>query len=119
MNDAQKLIFFPSTLKDSTLRWLMEPGDYTIRSWDEMKTSFIKKYHQYCRSKDSHNYIFKMKQQEEESLEEYVEHFMYNLQKSRQNALNQTTIKTIFLKTILEEHVNMLNLMKLGYVSQK
>ena len=45
-----------------------------------MKTTFLKKYQEYCKSKDSHNDIFKMKQQEEEIIEYYVEHFLYNLQ---------------------------------------
>lgn len=87
-------------------------GEYTIRSWDEMKTYFLKKYQEYCRYKYSPNDIFKMKQEEEESLDDYVEHFLYNLQKSQLNALNQTTIKTIFLKSILKEYVDLLNLME-------
>ena len=33
VNDAKKLIFFSTTLKDSTLRWFMGLGEYTIRSW--------------------------------------------------------------------------------------
>ena len=119
VNDAQKLKLFPATLKDSTLRWFMRLGEYTIRSSDEMKIVFLKKYHEYCRSKYYHNDIFKMQQKQEEILEDYVERFMYNLQKPRQNALNQTTIKTLFLKTIFKEYVDVLNLMALGDVSQK
>ena len=69
MNDAEKLKLFPTMLKDSTHRWFMGLGEYTIRSWDEMKIVFLKKYQEYCRFKDSHNDIFKMKQEEEESLE--------------------------------------------------
>ena len=94
-------------------------GESTIRSWDEMKSTFLKKYHEYCRSNDFHNDIFKMQQQEYENLEDYVEHFLYNLQKSRHNALNASTIKTIFLKSILEENIDVLNLMAIGDVSQK
>ena len=84
-----------------------------------MKVSFIKKYHDYCRSRDSCNDIFKMQQQEYENLEYYVECFMYNLQKSRKNALNQTTVKNIFLKSILQEYIDVLNLIASGGVSQK
>ena len=81
-NYAQKLKLSPATLKDSTLRCFMGLGESTIRSWDEMKTNFLKKYQEYCKYKDYQNGIYKMQQQEEEILEDYVERFMYNLQKS-------------------------------------
>ena len=119
VNDAQKLKLFPATLKDSALRWFMGSGEHMIRSWDEMKTTFLRKYQEYCRSKDSRNDIFKMQQQEEETLEDYVERFVYNLQKSRQNALNPNAIRTVFLKGILEDYIDMLNLMAAGDVSKK
>jgi hypothetical protein len=44
VNDAQKLKLFPSTLKDFALRWFMGLGEHTIRSWDDMKTTFLRKY---------------------------------------------------------------------------
>jgi len=44
VNDAQKLKLFPATLKDSALRWFMGLGEHTIRSWDEMKIAFLRKY---------------------------------------------------------------------------
>ena len=76
-----------------------------------MKTTFLRKYQEYCRSKDSHNDIFKMQQEEDETLEDYVERFVYNLQKSRHNALNNNAIRTVFLKGVLEDYIDMLNLM--------
>jgi hypothetical protein len=117
VNDAQKLQLFPATLKDSALWWFMGLGEHTIRSWDEMKTTFLRKYQEYYRSKDSRNDIFKMQQQEEENLEDYVERFVYNLQKSRHNSLNPNAIRTIFLKGTLEDYIDMLNLMETGDVS--
>ena len=42
IDDAQKLKLFPATLKNVSLRWFMGLGEYTIRSWDEMKKLFIK-----------------------------------------------------------------------------
>ena len=60
-----------------------------------------------------------MQQQEVETLEGYVERFVYNLQKSRQNALNTNAIRTVFLKGILEDYTGMLNLMEVGDISQK
>ena len=54
-------------------------GEHTIRSWDDMKTTFIRKYQEYCRSKYPRNDISKMQQQEDENLEDYVERFVYNI----------------------------------------
>lgn len=57
---AQKLKVFPTTLKDSTLRWFMGLGEHTIRSWDDMRIAFLNKYQEYCRTRDSRNDIFIM-----------------------------------------------------------
>ena len=43
VQDAQKLKLFPSTLKDSALRWFMGLGESSIRSWEAMKDIFLKK----------------------------------------------------------------------------
>ena len=118
VNDAHKLKLFPTTLKNSALQWFMDLGEHTIRSWDEMKTTFFRKYQEYCKSKESHNAIFKMHQQEDETLEDYMERFVYNLQKSRKNALDTNAIRTVFLKGILEDYTDMLNLMAAGGISQ-
>ena len=37
IDSAQKLKLFPTTLKDSTLRWFMSLGEHTILSWDGIK----------------------------------------------------------------------------------
>ena len=47
---------------------------------------------------------------EEETLEDYLERFLYNYQKSKQR-LNDNTMKTIFLKGIQDEYIDILNLM--------
>ena len=117
IDDAQKLKLFLATLKNVALRWFMGLGEYTIRSWDEMKKTFLKKYQDYCKSKDSKDDIFKMQQQEEESLEEYLERFLYNYQKSKQR-LNDNTVTNIFLKGIQHEYIDVLNLMGIGDASQ-
>ena len=118
IRDSQKLRLFPATLKDSTLRWFMGLGEHTIRSWDDMRIAFLKKYQEYCKTRDSHNDIFRMQQKKDRNLEDYVERFAYNLHKNR-NELNNATIRTIFLNGILEEYVDVLNLMASGDVSQK
>lgn len=65
VNDAQKLKLSVATLKDDALRLFMGLGEYTIRTWEQMKCTFLKKYQDYCKSKDSKNDIFKMQQLEE------------------------------------------------------
>ena len=97
IRDAQKLKLFPAALKDLAFRWFMGLGKHTIRSWDDMRIAFLKKYQEYCRTRDSHNNVFRMQQQEDKSLEDYVERFACNLQKNR-NELNNATIKTIYFK---------------------
>ena len=58
-----------------------------------------------------------MQQQEDESLEEYLERFLYTYQKSKQR-LNDNTVRTIFLKGIQDEYIDVLNLMGTRDVSQ-
>jgi hypothetical protein len=82
-----------------------------------MKNSFLKKYQNYCKSKDSRNDTFKIQQQEDESLEDYLERSLYNYQKSKQR-LNTNTIKTIFMKGIQAEYIDILNLIDSGDISQ-
>jgi hypothetical protein len=106
-------------LKDSALCWFMSLGEYSIRSWEDMKEIFLKKYQDYCRTKDSQNDIFKMQQQDEESLEEFLERFTYTLQKSKYNDLQDEAIKTLFLKGVLEECIDTLNLMASGDIYKK
>ena len=57
-----------------------------------------------------------MSQQEDESLEEYLERFVYNLQKSKYTSLTSDIIKTIFLKAIQDEYLDVLNVMGKGDV---
>ena len=55
--------------------------------------------------------IFEMTQGEEESLEEYIERFQYNLQRSKQMKLGKETLKTLLLKGIQDKYLEILNLM--------
>jgi hypothetical protein len=98
LQDAHKLKLFPATLKDSALRWFMSLGEYSIRSWEDMKTKFLKKYQDYCRTKDSRNDIFRLQQQDEEILEDFLERFIFKLQKSKYTDLQEEAIKTLFLE---------------------
>ena len=44
IQDTHKLKLFLATLKDFALRWFVGLGEFTIRTWDDMKTSFLRKY---------------------------------------------------------------------------
>ena len=57
-----------------------------------------------------------MQQMEDETLEDYLERFPYNYQKSKQR-LNDNTMKIIFLKGIQDEYIDILNLMGVGDIS--
>ena len=59
-----------------------------------------------------------MTQGEEESLEEYIERFQYNLQRSKQRKLGNETLKSLLLKGIQAEYLEVLNLMGTGNVFQ-
>ena len=80
--NPQKLKLFPSTLKGADLNWFMGLGGGTITDWDQMKTAFLKKYQDYCRTREPKDEIFQMVPKTNETLEEYVECFQYNLQRS-------------------------------------
>ena len=41
LQDAHKLKLFPTTLKYSALRWFMGLGEYSIMTWEDMKTTFL------------------------------------------------------------------------------
>ena len=77
-NNDQRLKVFPLTLKGETLRWFMSVGGNYIQTWEDMKNVFLKKYQNYCKAIEG---IFRMISGEDESLEDYVEKFQYNLQK--------------------------------------
>ena len=116
-NDAHRLRLFPATLKAAALKWFMGLGEHAIVDWDGMRRIFLRKYQPYCRSKDSKDDIFRMSQQEDETLEEYLERFVYNLQKSKHRTMPLELVRTIFLKGIREEYMDDLNLMGRGDIS--
>ena len=52
-----------------------------------MKTTFLRKYKEYCKSRDSQSDGFKKQQLENERLEDYLEIFIYVLHKYKYNDL--------------------------------
>ena len=84
-----------------------------IQTWEGMKHVFLKRYQDYCRANED---IFEMTQGEEEGLEESIECFQYNLQRSKQRKLGKETLKTLLLKGIQTKYLEILNLMGIGNV---
>ena len=84
-----------------------------------MKTSFLWKYQEYCKPKDSQHDIFKIQQLEEESLEDYLERFIYTLHKSKYKDLQEDVVRTISLNGISKDLLESLNLMAAGDISHK
>ena len=85
----------------------MSLGGNCIKTWEDMKNIFLKNYQDYCKSNED---IFSMIQGEDESLEDYVDRFHYNLQKSKHKHLEKEILKTLLLKGIKDEFLELLNL---------
>jgi len=111
VSDAHKLKLFPATLKGATLRWFMGLGSDSIRTWSDMKEFFLSKYQDYCRTRDLREEVFRMTQKEDESLEDYVEAFHYNLQRSKHIDLYHEILKTIFIIGMKDACFDTLNLL--------
>ena len=41
LQDAHKLKLFPATLKEFSLKWFMGLGESSMRTWEDMKTTFL------------------------------------------------------------------------------
>ena len=78
-------------------------GESSIQTWDDMKTSFLRKYQEYCKPKDSRHDIFKIQQLEDEILEDYLERFIYTLHRSKYNDLQEDAVHTLLLKGIFKD----------------
>jgi hypothetical protein len=117
--NAQKLKLFPSTLKGNALRWFMSLGEHVITSWDQMKQRFLNKYQDYCRTREKKEELFKMMQKEDENLEDFVEMLQYNLQRSRHPDVSKDILKTILLKGVRDDSLDMLNMLGKGDISKE
>jgi hypothetical protein len=118
-SNAQKLKLFPSTLKGNALRWFMSLGEHVITSWDQMKQRFLNKYQDYCRTREKKEELFKMMQKEDENLEDFVERLQYNLQRSRHPDVSKDILKTILLKGVRDDSLDMLNMLGKGDISKE
>lgn len=118
-NNPQKLKLFPSTLKGETLRWFMGLGGGTINDWDQMKTYFLNKYQDYCRTRELKDENFQMAAKPSDTLEEYVEHFQYNLQRSPYTNFPDNVLKSTMIRGMKYQWVETLNIMGKGDIYQE
>ena len=103
VSDAQKLKLFPATLKGATLRCFMGLGFASIRTWSDMKETFLSKYQGYWRTMDLRGEEFRMTKKEDEILEDYVERFNYNLQRYKHSDLDHEILNTIFIRGMRDD----------------
>ena len=57
-----------------------------------------------------------MTQKEDESLEDLIERFMYNVKRGKLHHLGSDTLKPLLLRTIRDEWIDILDLMSRGDV---
>ena len=96
----------------------MSLGENTIYTWDDMNSIFVKKYHDFGKTSDL-NDIIRMQQLDDESLEEYLECFLYHFHKSQGAHLEEKTVKTVFLKGLRDDCIETLNLLSGGDIYKK
>ena len=119
ISSEQKLKLFPATLKGNALQWFMSLGGETVTTWDQMKQVFLAKYQDNCRTKDKREELFKMVRKDDESLEDFVERLLYNVQRLGHTNIGRDALKIILLRGIREHCLDMLNLLGKGDISKE
>ena len=114
ISDAKKLKLFPSTLKDTTLRWFVSLEANNINTWEQMKDAFMERYRDYCKSKDTREDIFRMTQEKNETLEYFEERLQLSCKRSHSCTVDDDSLKTILLQGLREEYLDTLNLLAYG-----
>lgn len=84
-----------------------------------MKQTFFTKYRDYYQSLDLKEEIFKMKFKENETLEEYIDRFQYNLQISPYTTLPKEVLKIALIIGMKNEWIEIFNLMGKGDISKE
>lgn len=94
-------------------------GSTSIWIGSDMKETFLSKYQDYCRNRYLREEVFRMTQKEDESLDDYVEWFHYNLQRSKHNDLDHEILKTVFIRVMRDDCLDTPNLLGKGDISQE
>ena len=118
LEDSQKLKLFPLTFEGAALKWFMGLLTQSIRTWNDMKQTFLDRYLDYCMPTNHKDEVFKMVQREDENLEDLLERFQYNLKREKMSNLDEETLKALLLKDIRDEWIDILNMMGKGDISQ-
>ena len=62
-----------------------------------MKHVFLRKYQEYCRTKGKREELFKMGKKYDESLEDFVESILYNVQRAGQTTTGREVLNVEIL----------------------
>ena len=73
-----------------------------------MKRVFLSKYQEYCKTRDMQDEIFTIIQDDDETIEYYLERFLYILQRSKLK-LDSSAIRTLFLRGLTDNARNNFN----------
>lgn len=104
--DAFQLKLFPTILKEEALQWFMGLGANAVGTWNEIQTFFLEKYKEYYKEFVSRgDAVFRISQKEEETLEDYVSHFLYTLQKNPQHVLFEDSQKLVLLRCVNDNYL--------------
>ena len=90
-----------------------------ITTWNQMKDKFLAKYQDYCWTREKREELFKMVQKEDENLEDFVERLHYNLQRSDHPDMSKDILKSILLKGVRDDCLDMLNMLGKGDISKE
>jgi len=82
-----------------------------------METEFLEKYQDYCRSSNKNEELFKIRQGEEESLEDYVDRFNFSLRRYG-NPVDHSLARTLLIKGLDKESKQALDLMGKGNINK-
>ena len=69
--------------------------------------------------KDKREELFKMVQRDDESLEDFVERILYNVERVGQTNMGLDVLKLIQLRGIRDDYLDMLNLLGKGDISKE
>ena len=83
-----------------------------------MKKVFLDSDLDYCMPINHKDELFKMMQREDENLEDLIERFNYNLKRAKMDNLDEDILKSLLLKAIRDEWIDILNMMGKGDISQ-
>jgi hypothetical protein len=84
-----------------------------------MRQLFLNKYQDYCQTRERREKLFKMSQKENDTLEDFVEQLQYNIQRSGHPDLSKDIMKTIFLKGVRDDCLDMLNILRKEDISKE